>query len=253
MPREALPRANVLSRLSQELTDIVGPALGGVLLAANGASLAFALDALSFRVSVACTLGMFSMSGLSRASTSDPVATEPSARHAGALDELREGLATVPRSPWLWITIAGVSTMTFVGPLEAALPLASTALLNALTAVGAVAAAIILGQAVKLLRRGALAYGMWLAAAVALLAMGLRIGMVAVGAICVCGAGIAILELVSVITLQELVATEQLWRVSSVDALGSYALLPVGYGLTGLAADRIGAAPVFALGGASSA
>jgi len=50
-------------------------------------------------------------------------------------------------------------------------------------------------------------------------------------------------------TLQELVPGEKLGRVSSIDALGSFVLLPVGYAVAGWATDRMGAAPVFTIGG----
>ena len=42
-------------------------------------------------------------------------------------------------------------------------------------------------------------------------------------------------------------------RVTSIDLLGSYALLPVGYGLTGWATDQWGAPTVFLLGGGLTA
>ena len=53
--------------------------------------------------------------------------------------------------------------------------------------------------------------------------------------------------------MQELVPADRLGRVASIDALGSYALLPVGYALAGFAADRLGASIVFLLGGILSA
>jgi hypothetical protein len=259
-PREMLPSANALARLSLETTGILGPALGGVLVVLGGTPLAFALDALSFFISAVCVLAIPAVPNPARSHASTAIKETSS-----ALSDLREGLGTVLRTPWLWITIAiaGVSNITFAGPLEAALPLLVRqrlgggagvyALLNALSAAGAVVAAVLLGQAVKLRRRGILDYGAWLMAAVALLAMGLPITVLGVGlAIFLCGAGIAVLELVWANTLQEMVPPERLGRVSSVDALGSYALLPVGYGLAGFAADHIGAAPVFVLGGAIS-
>ena len=252
---EALPSANALSRLSAEATGILGPVLGGIIVAAGGTPLAFALDGVSFFISAGCIFAIPTI----LTSTSVP----ESPRKAGALSDLREGFATVVRSPWLWITIAiaGVSNITFAGPLEAALPLLVRqdlganvgiyALLNALSAIGALAAAAVLGQAGKLRRRGLLAYSAWLVAAGALLAMGLPIGVFGVGlAILLCGAGIAVLELIWTHTLQQLVPPDRLGRVSSIDALGSFALLPVGYGLAGLAADHLGAAHVFVLGGA---
>jgi hypothetical protein len=42
-------------------------------------------------------------------------------------------------------------------------------------------------------------------------------------------------------------------RVSRIDYLVSSALLPIGYGLAGIAADRLGASLVFGLGGAITA
>lgn len=69
----------------------------------------------------------------------------------------------------------------------------------------------------------------------------------------VVGAGLATLELVWTNTLQELVPSHLLGRVSSIDALGSYALIPAGYFLAGGAADLIGPATVFVIGGSASA
>ncbi len=40
-----------------------------------------------------------------------------------------------------------------------------------------------------------------------------------------------------------------LGRVSSIDALGSFVLLPIGYGIAGWATDIIGAPQVFLIGG----
>lgn len=255
MPAEALPSANSLARLSAEAAGILGPALGGVLIGLGGTPQAFALDGLSFFLSAGCILAIPAVPAPKRRSTRKP----------SALGELREGLSTVLRSPWLWITItiAGVSNITFAGPLEAALPLLVRAnlggsagvyaLLNALAAAGAVVAAVALGQAAKLRHRGLVNYGAWLMAAAALAVMGLPVTVVGVGlAIFACGAGIAILELIWAHTLQEMVPADRLGRVASIDALGSYALLPISYGLAGIAADRIGAPAVFVAGGTVS-
>ncbi len=46
-----------------------------------------------------------------------------------------------------------------------------------------------------------------------------------------------------------MVPPEQLGRVSSIDWLGSFALLPIGYGLTGWAVEQWGAAAVCVVGG----
>jgi hypothetical protein len=49
--------------------------------------------------------------------------------------------------------------------------------------------------------------------------------------------------------LQEVVPNEKLGRVSSIDMLGSYVLLPIGFGLTAICIQQIGPAPTFMLGG----
>ena len=256
-PPEALLSANSLASLSAQATGVIGPALGGALVALGGTSLAFSLDALSFLISAVCIFAMPTVESVAK----DGMATAG----GGMLGDIREGVAAVLRSPWLWITIAiaGVSNITLSGPLEAALPLLARkglhagvgvyALLNALLAVGSVLAAVALGRMVKIRRRGVLMYGAWMLAGVALLCMGLPITVAGVGtAIFICGASLAVLNLVWANTLQEMVPADLLGRVSSVDGLGSYALLPVGYGLSGFAADHIGAPTVFVLGGAAS-
>jgi hypothetical protein len=54
-------------------------------------------------------------------------------------------------------------------------------------------------------------------------------------------------------SLQELVPADQLGRVYSIDALGSFSLMPLGYAVAGIAADQIGPSTVFLIGGISSA
>jgi hypothetical protein len=54
-------------------------------------------------------------------------------------------------------------------------------------------------------------------------------------------------------TLQEMVPHEKLGRVSSIDMLGSFVLLPVGYGIAGWAIDILGAPTVFIIGGVITA
>lgn len=255
MPKEALPSANSLTSLSRQMSGITGPAWGGVLVALDGTPLAFCLDGVSFFLSAACIVAM-------------PIAASTSEAHAeraALLHDVRDGLLIVLRTPWPWITIAvaGVSNITLSGPLQAALPLLVSrslhanvgvySLLNTLSALGAALAAVAVGQAAKLRRRGVVTYGAWLVAGVALSFMGLPIGVAGVGvAILICGAAFATLELAWANTLQEMISPAQLGRVSSIDALGSYGLLPVGYGLAGLAADHIGPAPTFVVGGAIS-
>lgn len=256
VPDDLLPAANSLASVSTDGAGFIGPALAGATIALGGTSLAFALDGLSFLVSAACLLA------LPRVSAPSQVAD----RDTGILGDVREGLREVARSPWLWVTlvVASVSTIFLVGPIEAALPLLVKqrfgervgffALLTALSALGSVLAAIWLGRFARLRRRGYLTYGPWMLASVALLVMGLPLPIGVVGAaFLVQGAAFAALGLAWTNSLQAFVPADLLGRVSSIDYLVSSALLPIGYGLAGVAADHLGAAPVFVAGGAIAA
>ncbi len=255
---DALPSANSLRSISLQAAQVIGPGIGAAIVALGGTSLAFALDGLSFVISAACIVAIPQI----------PMQRRPTVAVAAAstLQDVRKGFSAVLQSPWLWITlvVASASTLFLTGPFEAALPLLVKqrfgenvniyALLTSLSASGAIIAAVWLGRFKRLRRRGLLTYGAWLVACLMLLAMGLPITVVGISlAIFIQGAAIASLGLAWTNTLQEFVPSDLLGRVASIDLLVSSALEPVGYGLAGIAADQLGAAPVFVLGGAISA
>ena len=123
----------------------------------------------------------------------------------------------------------------------------------ALSSVGSLLAAIWLGRRKRLRRRGYLLYGAWLLASLMLVLIGLPLSLIGMGfVVCIWGAGITTLGLAWVNSLQELVPSDQLGRVNSIDALGSNGLLPIGYALAGIAADHIGTSSVFVWGGVFS-
>jgi MFS family permease len=63
------------------------------------------------------------------------------------------------------------------------------------------------------------------------------------------GVTITVFGLVWTNLLQEYVPIEKLGRVSSIDSLGSYILLPLGYAASGWLTDKVGPAQVFLAGG----
>ena len=63
------------------------------------------------------------------------------------------------------------------------------------------------------------------------------------------GAGLEVFGLIWTNTLQELVPHDKLGRVSSIDSLGSFALLPVGFAVAGWAVEQWSAAAVLGAGG----
>ena len=263
VPGDHLPSANALTGMSRQMASLFGPALGATLVALSDPSAAFAIDAISFGVSALCLIGVH-VPPMSQAAQEQDVAQPRGAR--GMARDVREGLGYVLRSPWLWVTIA-IASLGNVGlaPMQVALPklikdvygqgvwlLGAT---GTAIAIGSLVTMMIVGQAKRVRHRGILAYGGLLVSSVAVIIFGLPLPhqytpVIAIGASVFFGACLAIFEVIWVTSLQELVPPEKLGRVSSVDWVGSFALLPVGLAVVGVLTDQIGASWVFLAGGA---
>jgi DHA3 family tetracycline resistance protein-like MFS transporter len=267
-PSELLTSANSLNGLSQRLTGIVGPALGAGLVAAGGTSVTFALDALSFFISAICVLPMIRLDLDSP--QKDAIATETRDRTPRSVrvalkqgfTDLLEGFKLVVRIPWIWITILlfGFINIMEAGPRAVALPflikedlgadVELLGLLGSAASLGFVLGMIWLGQYVRLHRRGWLAYLSIIGTGAALLpfAFQLPVPILVIsmffGGICT-----SVFALIWTHTLQEMVPGDMLGRVYSIDALGSFVLLPIGFALAGWATDLLGAPMVFLIGG----
>jgi MFS family permease len=63
------------------------------------------------------------------------------------------------------------------------------------------------------------------------------------------GTGVGIFSVIWITVLQELVPSDKQGRVFSIDALGSFCLLPIGYALASILTDHISPSLVFAVGG----
>ena len=253
VPPESLPSANSLTGLSFQITGIVGPAVGATLVALGGTPAAFGLDSLSFFISAAFLAPLIRIALPRTSAQAAP----------GPVRDLRDGLAEVGSRTWLWLSIAffGLVNIFDAGPRNVALPFLvhdhlglEVGALGAVTsaiAVGSVAAAIFLGRYPRLRRRGLLLYGSEIVMGLMLVLFGLMPSLPGLmAAAFIFGVGISIGNLVWTNTLQEMVPQERLGRVSSIDALGSFVFLPVGFAFAGILVDRIGSANVFLLGGA---
>jgi len=257
-PVQYLASANALTSLSRTLSGIVGPAVGAALVKLGGTPTAFALNALSFVVAGACLIP------IRRLGEDKPKRDDVAAR--GPLSGLREGLRVVFADPWLWISIFyfTILSITLFSPITISLPFLverdlkadvdALGLLTAISSFGSIVAAVLLGRVARLRRRGLLLYGMVILGSLGLMLVGLSGTLfgAALG-LFVYGAMISGMILVWLNTMQERVPGELLGRVSSVDWFGSLLLLPIGYALTGILTDRIGASAIFVGGGAISA
>jgi DHA3 family tetracycline resistance protein-like MFS transporter len=255
-PRELLPSANSLTSLSWQLANVAGPALGAALVSLGGTSLGFALDGLSFFISAVCLLPLLKL----------PLPPREGLANLRLLADLKVGLKVVFGSPWLWITIAlaALSNVTLSGPLSVSTPflikdtlgrdVKALGMVYSFSSAGSVLAAVWLGRYSRLRRRGPALYLAWIIGSLMCAGFGMKIpyeGILAAAVIF--GACMSAVGLIWVNTLQELVPSDLLGRVSSIDNLGSFALLPIGYGLAGLLTDQVGAPLVFLGGGLISA
>jgi DHA3 family tetracycline resistance protein-like MFS transporter len=269
-PPELLTSANSLNGLSQRVTGIIGPMIGAGLVAVGGTPLAFALDALSFFISAAFVFQMLRERSYEQQAQQDSPESGQAKRSAGTLlrqgfADLREGWNAIISVPWIWITILVFGFLNIMegSPRAVAMPFlikndlgADVSLLGFLGSafsVGYVAGALWLGQYKRLRHRGPLGYIATMMNGVVLLLFGLKFPIpVLVGGMVLYGISFSIFGLVWNNTLQEMVPHDLLGRVYSIDALGSFVLLPIGYAIAGWATDLAGAPMVFLVGGAGT-
>lgn len=228
----------------------VGPAIGGVVVAIAGTRGAFAIDAATFLVSIACLAAMRGHRP-TLAAVHEPLKTQ-----------LREAAAFVRAHTWLWATLlmAALAVLAFFGPTEVLVPiLIKDEFDQGATAYGAVLAAIGLGSVLGTFligQRGIPAreitvlYAVWAVAVLGLCgyAVSQAAWQVAIfGFLFGVGEGIGA---VIWVTLMQLRVPEQLrGRVSSLDWLLSLALMPVSFVVTAPIAELIGVRETLMLAG----
>jgi MFS family permease len=235
---ENLASANAIRRLGLNGAQIGGAALGGLVVAAVGPGWGLVADAASYAAAAVMRLGM-------RFTSLPPVA------RVGMLPELLAGWHAFTSRRWLWVIVAefAVVNALFVGAFSVLGPVIaedrlggawSWGLIVAAQSIGAVigAALMVRWRPVRLLRAGNLAVAA-LALPLVGLAVPLALPLIATGAL-LAGVGIETFEVNWITAMQEHVPTELLSRVSAYDALGSYALSPVGTTIAGPVAAALG-------------
>jgi MFS family permease len=242
-----LQRANALIGFGRSLGGLVGPAVGGLLVAAFNPGTVFAVDAVSYLISALFMLGV----------PRDTAA--PRAAAAGIVADLREGWAEFRSRRWLWSLVAqsGLIHLTVMpaylvlGPQIAADGLGGPRgwgfILGGFGA-GAVVAGLVMARVTPRhpLRTGVPAL---LGFVAGLLALGLSAPLpVVIAGAFAAGAGMGVYVTLWETTLQSNVPREVLSRVVAYDWFGSLVTLPLGYVLVGFAAPVIGVGPLIAVG-----
>ena len=233
-----LQEANALLGLSRNGTRIIGPALGGTLVALGSAGSALLVDAATFAIAAALLL---SLRLPPRAAV---IETKP------FFAELREGWGEFRRQTWLWTTIVffGIGNFAFasyfvLGPIIAKRDLGGApAWAAAMTAwsIGSLLGGLV---ALRFRPRKPLAASCVAAWPIVLqpLAFGLGLPLpVVVVASTLSGIGLAVHLALWFTVFQQQVPPEAVSRVSSYDSFGSFVLGPLGAALAGPAAALIG-------------
>jgi DHA3 family tetracycline resistance protein-like MFS transporter len=258
VPHKDLPSANSINSLSMQFGRVAGPAIGGLVAGLGGTVFAFGANAASFFIGALTVLPLLSLP--------KPAPQEEGFSLKLFFEDLRGGFETIFASPILWITILvfSITNITLAGPYSIAMPfLVQNELggdekllgfIYAIFPVGYAIASLIMGAFPRIRRRGWVFYIASIVAGLGLGVFGLDVPMVVlVVAALLNGAALEIDGLVWMNILQEKVPPEKMGRVSSVDMLGSFVLLPIGFAVTGWLVDGIGAAAVFVGAGVLSA
>ncbi len=287
-----LSSANSLTALSEQISLLLGPLLGAVYIALAGPASAFAFDGLSFIISALCLLAMrlpattpqmlseeaisiskntskeYSDAGVPLAGTDTSLAPRRSgmlSAAANVLKDVREGLRYVASSRWFLVGLP-LATIGNIGAVATVVAMPKLVhdvyeawawllgVLGAADAAGAIIAALLVGQAHRLHRRGLLMYPALILASAAWIVLGLPLPhdsapLIASIANAFAGFGLGVFGVLWITVMQELVPGDMLGRVTSIDILGAKCMAPVGYLLGGVLTDRIGPSWVFIAGG----
>jgi MFS family permease len=245
VPRDLLGQANSLDQFVRPAAwRLLGPALGGGVIALSGTGGAFLLDAATFAGSIACIMRM----------GPNPAAAGRGEGVSSAFHEAREGFRFVRSHVWLWGTFlaATIAYLLFLGPSEVLLPFIVKSHLHggaddlgfilAIGGVGALFAAVLVGARGQPRRSITFIYVVWTLSTLAVAGFGLArytwqlmVACFAFNALEAAG------TIVWATTKHRLVPGRLLGRVSSFDWFISISLLPLSYALTGPVAAAIGA------------
>lgn len=243
VPSERLAQANAFTSVSMKTSLILGPALGGFVVAVAGPGWALGIDAATFLVSMATLLRI-----------AEPPRPLRTSRRSGVREAL-EGVAAVRARPWIGaiLVMATLHLMLAVAPYIVLLPFISRERLGGDRAYGLQLVVFAIGGLLGALFAGKVTPrepGLWallglLPHAALFVALAYSDSLLLVAAITfVCGLGLEPFQIWWSSALQRDVPPELLARVISLDWLVSLGLMPVGLALAGPAASAFGRTPV---------
>jgi MFS family permease len=251
VPADQRAQANAIDRIGRYGGQIGGAALGGLLVGFAGPGWGLVIDAASFAAAVALRAGMRFPAGAR--------STRPTSR-TGVFHEMREGWRDFISRRWLWSIVAqfacivAISTAatSVLGPVVAHTRLGgarSWGLILAGYAVGAMVGGMVMlkFQPRRMLLAATIAV---FPTALMLFALAVPLAAPLIAALSLIAGGcMTVFGVNWSTTMQQEIPPEKLSRLSSYDALGSFALSPVGAVVAGPLAGVFGPGPVLVAGG----
>jgi DHA3 family tetracycline resistance protein-like MFS transporter len=252
---ERLTQANALEQfMRQSCRLLIGPALGGLLVAAVGPGEAFVIDAITFLVSATFIALIRSASAGSHVAGST------------MLTEAKAGLRYAAGQRWLWVTLltSSLVMLLFFGPLQVLLPYivrneldagaAGYGLVLAADGLGAIVAAMVVAQRGLPRRYLTVIFGAWALAMLPLIGFALGTAVWQLMLFAALHGAMITVGLIVFTTLQQLlVPSAVLGRVQSLEWFASVALVPVSFALTSPVAAALGSHTTLILAGSTAA
>jgi len=243
VPEPLLQQANATLRLGLNSVNVAGAALGGLIVAVSNPGIGIAVDAASYALAAGALAAMRLPAGVRVAAGS-------------VFGELREGWTDFWSRGWLWSIVIqfGIVNAAFAASVQVLGPSVAKHHLGGSGGWGLILAAETLGlvlSGVFLLRwrpRRLLRTASFGAFGVALLPLALARPLPLGGVIATAFAAGLFLEVFGVLwqtTMQQEIPSDKLARLSSYDAVGSFALMPIGYAIIGPIANAIGTGATF--------
>jgi MFS family permease len=247
VPEQDRAQANAISRTGRNSAGIGGAALGGLLVGLAGPGWGLAVDALSFASAAALRAGM-------RFPAMPPAARE------STLHQLHEGWREFAARRWLWSIVLEFTAMTAVisGTINVLGPVVADSRLGGARSWGLILAAYGIGAVLgglvmirfrphRMLLVASIAAGVF-AVLLFALAVPLTVPLIMAAAVLV-GMTSEVFLVNWITTMQQEIPHDLLSRLSSFDAIGSFALAPVGVAVAGPLAAAFGISVVLVAGG----
>ena len=241
VPDELLQEGSSISRLAMNTGQMTGAAVAGLVVAALGPGWALTLCAIGMTGTIPLLLSMKGSKNLRLAT----------AKGAGMITELREGWTEFRSHTWLWATVIQycLVMMAFNGAFLVLGPVVARTHLGGPAAWGAITAADALGLvagglvSLRYVPRRPMLFVVGSGAAIAVTPVALAL-VLPLPVICLCafalGTLIEVMMVQWTVQMATRIPSDKLARVSSYDALGSMAAMPLGALLAGPLAAAIG-------------